>query len=65
MISQKRPLPPTPSTSTKYTNVNDAIQSLLLDTSYENLTDRERKWYNDLSNCHKSIEQKDVSLSID
>lgn len=56
--SQKRALPPTP-TSTKYTNVSDAIQSLL-DTSDEGLSDRERRWYNDLSNCQKSIEQKDV-----
>jgi hypothetical protein len=59
--SQKRALPPTPTTSTKYTNVNDAIQSLL-DTSDECvLTERERRWYNDLSNCQKTLEQKDVS----
>lgn len=57
--SQKRALPPTPTTSTKYTNVSDAIQSLL-DTSYESLSERERRWFNDLSNCHKTLEQKDV-----
>lgn len=56
---QKRALPPTPTTSTKYTNVSDAIQSLL-DTSYDGLTDRERRWYNELSNCQKTLEQKDV-----
>lgn len=61
--SQKRALPPTPTTSTKYTNVNDAIQSLLdtSDNNDESLTDRERRWYNDLSNCQKTLEQKDVS----
>lgn len=57
--TQKRALPPTPATSTKYTNVSSAIQSLL-DTSYESLPDRERRWYNDLSNCQKTLEQKDV-----
>lgn len=61
--SQKRALPPTP-TSTKYTNVSDAIQSLLLDTNDDILSDRERRWYNDLSNCQKAIEQKDVCCIV-
>lgn len=60
---QKRALPPTPSTSTKYINVSDAIQSLL-DTSYEGLSDRERRWHNDLSNCQKTLEQKEVKQYI-
>lgn len=62
MTVNKRPLPPTPTstTSTKYTNVNDAIQSLLQDTNIEHLTERERRWYTDLTNCHKAIEQKEV-----
>ncbi|KAI9480402.1 MAG: hypothetical protein EXX96DRAFT_562461 [Benjaminiella poitrasii] len=60
----KKVLPPTPSTSTKYTNVNDAFQSLLDDnTSYDTLTEREKKWHNDLSNCHKALEQKDSTIS--
>ncbi|KAI9261952.1 hypothetical protein EDC94DRAFT_609335 [Helicostylum pulchrum] len=59
---QKRALPPTPSTSTKYTNVSDAIQSLL-DTSYEGLSDRERRWHNDLSNCQKILEQKESTIN--
>ncbi|KAI8090660.1 hypothetical protein BDF21DRAFT_491045 [Thamnidium elegans] len=59
---QKRALPPTPSTSTKYINVSDAIQSLL-DTSYEGLSDRERRWYNDLSNCQKTLEQKESTIN--
>ncbi|KAI7905382.1 uncharacterized protein BX663DRAFT_280382 [Cokeromyces recurvatus] len=62
-IQQKKALPPTPSTSTKYTNVNNAIQSLLDDTSYDTLTEREKKWYNDLSNCHKALEQKDSTIN--
>lgn len=62
MTVNKRPLPPTPTstTSTKYTNVNDAIQSLLQDTHAEHLTEREKRWYTDLTNCHKTIEQKEV-----
>lgn len=61
MTVNKRPLPPTPtSTNIKYTNVNDAIQSLLLDTSIENLSEREKRWYTDLMNCHKALEQKEV-----
>ncbi|RCH84778.1 hypothetical protein CU098_003202, partial [Rhizopus stolonifer] len=62
-MQHKRPLPPTPNTSTKYKNVNDAIQSLLSDTSYDDLTDRERKWYSDLANCHKTLEQKDSVIN--
>ncbi|KAI8973199.1 hypothetical protein BDF20DRAFT_823526 [Mycotypha africana] len=60
---QKRPLPPTPATSTKYTNVNDAIHSLLSETAYDTLSERERRWYNELSNCHKSLEQKDSTIN--
>ncbi|GAN07747.1 hypothetical protein MAM1_0174c07250 [Mucor ambiguus] len=65
MTVNKRPLPPTPTstTSTKYTNVNDAIQSLLQDTNIEHLTERERRWYTDLTNCHKAMEQKESTIS--
>ncbi|KAL9551287.1 hypothetical protein MBANPS3_004334 [Mucor bainieri] len=65
MTVNKRPLPPTPTstTSTKYTNVTDAIQSLLQDTSIEDLTERERRWYTDLTNCHKAMEQKESTIS--
>ncbi|KAK4516829.1 uncharacterized protein ATC70_000154 [Mucor velutinosus] len=65
MTVNKRPLPPTPTstTSTKYTNVNDAIQSLLQDTNVEHLTERERRWYTDLTNCHKAMEQKESTIS--
>ncbi|KAI7894642.1 uncharacterized protein EV154DRAFT_82902 [Mucor mucedo] len=60
--TQKRALPPTPATSTKYTNVSSAIPSLL-DVSYESLPDRERRWYNDLLNCQKTLEQKDSTIN--
>ncbi|KAL7309459.1 hypothetical protein PS15m_011539 [Mucor circinelloides] len=65
MTVNKRPLPPTPTstTSTKYTNVNDAIQSLLQDTNIEHLTERERRWYTDLTNSHKAIEQKESTIN--
>ncbi|KAI8639951.1 hypothetical protein BD408DRAFT_445589 [Parasitella parasitica] len=64
MTVNKRPLPPTPtSPRAKYAFVSDNMQSLLLDTNIENLSERERRWNIDLSNCHKALEQKESIIS--
>lgn len=59
---QKRPLPPTPNSGSSI-NYSKLLENMpiVLDTNYECMTEREQKLYNEVLNCYKVMEKKDVS----